>query len=74
MDNLLHFIKTYIAPKIGTAFEEHAPIQGKCILQANARVLRLLKHDLKLHLSLFMGGLFFAIAAKEAGSEIIYLD
>jgi hypothetical protein len=27
MDNLLCFIKTYIAPKIATVFEEHAPIQ-----------------------------------------------
>ncbi|KIK32119.1 hypothetical protein CY34DRAFT_19277 [Suillus luteus UH-Slu-Lm8-n1] len=74
MDNLLRFIKTYIAPKIATVFKEHAPIQWECILKANARVLRLLKHDLKLRPDLFMGGPFFAVAAKEAGSGIVHLD
>ncbi|KAG0707024.1 hypothetical protein DFH29DRAFT_871823 [Suillus ampliporus] len=68
MDNLLCFIKTYIGPKIGTAFKEHAPVR------ANDWVLKLLKRDLKLHPSLFMGGPFFAVAAKEAGSGIVHLD
>ncbi|KAG1737483.1 uncharacterized protein EDB91DRAFT_1249614 [Suillus paluster] len=74
MDDLLCFIKTYIAPKIGTAFKEHAPVQWDCILKANDRVLKLLKCDLKLRPSLFMGGPFFAVAAKEAGSGIMHLD
>ncbi|KAG1724816.1 uncharacterized protein EDB91DRAFT_1002403, partial [Suillus paluster] len=42
--------------------------------RANDRVLKLLKRDLKLRPSLFMGGPFFAVAAKEAGSGIVHLD
>jgi hypothetical protein len=37
-------------------------------------VLRLLKHDLKWRPDLYMGGPFFAVAAKEAGSGIVHLD
>ncbi|KAG1908660.1 uncharacterized protein F5891DRAFT_974009 [Suillus fuscotomentosus] len=32
IDDLLHFIKTYIAPKIASVFKDHAPIQWEAIL------------------------------------------
>jgi hypothetical protein len=33
IDNLLRYIKTYIAPKIASVFKDHAPIQWEAILR-----------------------------------------
>ncbi|KAG1903267.1 uncharacterized protein F5891DRAFT_1185409 [Suillus fuscotomentosus] len=74
IDNLLHFIKTHIASEISGVFKEHAPAQWKALCGAHNCVLDKLGSQFELHPNLDMGGAFFTVAAKEAGSGITYID
>ncbi|KAG1860556.1 hypothetical protein C8R48DRAFT_673767 [Suillus tomentosus] len=74
IDVLLRFIKTLIAPKISGVFQEHAPAQWEALCRAHNHVLNELGSQFHLRPNLDMGGPFFTVAAKEAGSGITHLD
>ncbi|KAG2747933.1 hypothetical protein P692DRAFT_20875242 [Suillus brevipes Sb2] len=74
IDDLMCYIKSYIAPKIASVFKDHAPAQWEAILRANARVQRELEHQYLSRPSLNMGGPFFTVAAKESGSGVVHID
>ncbi|KAG2110900.1 uncharacterized protein F5147DRAFT_574195 [Suillus discolor] len=74
IDVLLRFIKTYIAPKISGVFQEHTPAQWEALCRAHNRVLNELGSQFNWCPNLDMGGAFFTVAAKEAGSGITHLD
>ncbi|KAG2088303.1 hypothetical protein BD769DRAFT_1671078 [Suillus cothurnatus] len=74
IDVLLRFIKTYIAGKIGGVFKQHAPAQWEALCGAQNRVLNELGSQFEWGPNLDMGGAFFTVAAKEAGSGITHID
>ncbi|KAG1718690.1 hypothetical protein EDB19DRAFT_1649797, partial [Suillus lakei] len=74
IDVLLRFIKTNIAPKISGVFQEHAPAQWEVLCGAHNRVLNELGSQFNLRPNLDMGGPFFTVAAKEAGSGVTHID
>ncbi|KAG2149150.1 hypothetical protein DEU56DRAFT_752822 [Suillus clintonianus] len=71
---LLFYVQTFIAPKIGTAFEEHAPNHWAAMLKAHARVQKCLRRRILERPITDMGGPFFALAVKESGSGLIHID
>ncbi|KAG2063698.1 hypothetical protein BDR04DRAFT_953995, partial [Suillus decipiens] len=74
IDALLKYIGDFIAGKIGSVFEAHAPDQWDLMQRAYERVQRLLATDLLARPSLDFGGAFFAVAVKEGGSGLVHID
>ncbi|KAG2062999.1 hypothetical protein BDR04DRAFT_1039401, partial [Suillus decipiens] len=74
IDALLKYIGDFIAGKIGSVFEVHAPDQWDLMQRAYERVQRLLAADLLARPSLDFGGAFFAVAVKEGGSGLVHID
>ncbi|KAG2142183.1 hypothetical protein BD769DRAFT_1349287, partial [Suillus cothurnatus] len=74
IDMLLCFIKTCIAGTIGGVFKQHAPAQWEALCGVQNHVLNELESQFEWGPNLNMGGAFFMVAAKEAGSGIMHID
>ncbi|KAG1740810.1 uncharacterized protein EDB91DRAFT_1052877 [Suillus paluster] len=74
IDELLGYVQSFIAPNIGTALEQHAPLHAEAMAKAHSRVRQHLKQDLLLRPMVDMGGSFFAVAVKEFGSGVVHID
>jgi hypothetical protein len=91
IDCLLGYVQSFMAPKLATAYVDHAPLHWKamqkCVYHAvnenlckltlfrvHTRVRQHLGHDLLSWPRVDMGGPFFALTVKEAGSGVVHLD
>ncbi|KAG1769917.1 hypothetical protein EV702DRAFT_1250013 [Suillus placidus] len=74
IDQLLWYVQSFMAPKLATAYAQHAPLHWKALQKVHARVHQHLGHDLLSRPRVDMGGPFFAVAVKEAGSGVVHLD
>ncbi|KAG1751550.1 uncharacterized protein EDB91DRAFT_1078311 [Suillus paluster] len=67
-DTWVQTIESFMAPKIATAYEQHTPLHWKALQKVHAHVHQQLRHDLLSQPRVDMGGPFFTVAVKEAGS------
>ncbi|KAG1779877.1 hypothetical protein EV702DRAFT_965198 [Suillus placidus] len=74
IDALLRYIGDFIAGKIASVFETHAPEQWEFMQKAYLRVQTILAAELLTRPSLDFGGAFFAVAVKEGGSGLVHID
>ncbi|KAG2116857.1 hypothetical protein BD769DRAFT_1390944 [Suillus cothurnatus] len=74
IDTLLKYIGNFIAGKICSVFETHAPEQWEAMQRAYRRVQIILAAQLLECPSLDFGGSVFAVTVKEGGSQLIHIN